>query len=451
MGGGAVLMPAQRGRGLQFFLMENPNRIPRRVAVLGAGIVGLATAWRLHRDGHEVTVIDRAQPGSGASAANGAQLSYAYVQPLADPSIWAQLPTLLLAKDSPLSLRIKLDPAQWAWGLQFLAACRASVSRETTAQLLALAAESRIAFDALRADLLAAGLSDGQFSATGKLVMYSTAESFAAARQQLALQQALGTEQHALSPADCLAVEPALADSLSQYAGGIHTPGECAADAGQVCRSLHQWLATRGVRFVLDTAIDGLVVRQGQVAAVQTAKGFIDTDAVVLALGTGSVALARTLGVRLPIYPLKGYSITLPGQSTGAPTVNVTDAKRKLVFARLGDRLRVAGMAELVGENRDIPPGRIDRLIQQTREVFPQAHIGTEVQPWAGLRPATPTARPIVGTLPQAPTNLLFNVGHGALGFTLAAGSATRLSALLHGRGASDVSPVAAAPAACSA
>ena len=431
--------------------MENANRTPRRVAVLGAGIVGLATAWRLHRDGHEVTVIDRAQPGSGASAANGAQLSYAYVQPLADPSIWAQLPTLLLAKDSPLSLRLKFDPAQWAWGMRFLAACRASVSRETTARLLALAAESRTAFDALRADLLAAGLSDGQFSATGKLVMYSTGESFAAARQQLALQKALGTEQYALSPTECLVVEPALADSLRQYAGGIHTPGECAADAGQVCRSLHKWLAGRGVRFVLDTPIDSLMVREGRVVAVPTVQGFIDTDAAVLALGTGSVGLAQTLGVSLPIYPLKGYSITLPGQGAGAPTVNVTDAKRKLVFARLGDRLRVAGMAELVGENHEIPPSRINRLIQQTREVFPQAHIGNEVQPWAGLRPATPTARPIVGTLPQAPSNLLFNVGHGALGFTLAAGSATRLSALLQGRSTAAISPVDPAPAACSA
>ena len=167
-----------------------------RICVLGAGIVGLATAWQLRQQGHDVTVIDRAQPGHGASGGNGAQLSYSYVAPLADPGIWGQLPKLLLAADSPLKLRPRLDPLQWQWGLRFLAACNAGTARATTAQLLILAAESRAAFDTMRAKLRP----DCDFSATGKLVLYDNAESLAGARRQLELQRQLGSQQQLLNP-----------------------------------------------------------------------------------------------------------------------------------------------------------------------------------------------------------------------------------------------------------
>jgi D-amino-acid dehydrogenase len=400
------------------------------VCILGAGITGLSTAWQLHREGFEVTVIDRASAGAGASAANGAQLSYAYVQPLADPSIWRQLPQLLLAGDSPLTLRPQFDPHQWAWGLRFLAACRGSVSRQTTAQLLALAAQSRAGFERL----LAEEPLDCDFSATGKLVLYPDTASFAAARRQMALQRALGSEQTAVTAQECVAIEPALAHNQARIAGAIHTPGECAADCYKVCQELLRLLRARGVRFLFNTEVTRMVLRRGRAVAALTAAGPLEADAFVVALGTASHPLGRTLGLHLPVYPLKGYSITVPiNTHTGAaPHVNITDAARKVVFARVGQRLRVAGMVELVGDNTQIPAARIDTLTRAARELFPDGGDFSASEPWAGLRPATPTGRPIIGRLPGAPANLLFNTGHGALGFTLAFGSAQQIADLLH-------------------
>jgi D-amino-acid dehydrogenase len=417
-----------------------------RVCVLGAGVVGLATAYELEREGHQVTVIDRARAGGGASGANGAQLSYAYVQPLADPAIWAQLPRLLLAPDSPLKLRPQWDLHQWRWGLSFLAACRTAESRRTTAQLLELAAQGRHAFEAL----LAEHELDCDFSATGKLVLYPDDRSFASARRQLALQQSLGTRQSAVSADECVQIEPALHHYRKRIAGAIHTPGECAADCYKVCQELLRILEGRGVRFVFDAPAQGLVVRAGRVAAVQTTQGSIEADAFVVAFGAASAELARSVGLYLPVYPLKGYSLTLPAsqQPMATPAVNVTDAARKVVFARIGQRLRVAGMAELVGPDLSIPSARIDSLVSAARDVFPECADFSQCQPWAGLRPATPTGLPIIGQHASGPANLLFNTGHGALGFTLAFGSALRIAALVRGlRPGSAVSAVAARPA----
>jgi D-amino-acid dehydrogenase len=400
-----------------------------RVCVLGAGIVGLATAWQLNRRGFEVSVVDRAAPGAGASGGNGSQLSYSYVQPLADPSIWRQLPKLLLSPSSPLKLRPQLDPLQWRWGMAFLAACNVRTSRETTSLLLALAGQSRIAFEEMRADVNP----DCDFSATGKLVLYGSASSLEGARRQLELQRAMGSEQRLVTPDECIAIEPALASYRDQMAGAIHTPSECAADCLKVCTELVQALRARGVRFMLDTEVQRFDVRGGRVAAIRTAAGDVEADAFVMALGTASHRLGRQLGAYLPVYPLKGYSITVdvdpaPG---AAPTVNVTDSARKVVFARIGSRLRIAGMAELVGHDASIPATRIETLAEATRAVFPRASRLASLHPWTGMRPATPTGVPIVGSVEGAPENMLFNTGHGALGFTLAFGSAQRIAECL--------------------
>ena len=438
-----IFHPAMRC--LQFDSMNHHPVSSLQVCVLGAGIVGLATAWQLLQDGHRVTVVDSAQTGAGASGANGAQLSYSYVQPLADPSLWLQLPKLLLAPDSPLKFRPQFDPHQWAWGLRFLAACRSSVSRRTTASLLTLAAESRAGFE----QLMAQEALDCDFSATGKLVLYPDALAFAAARRQMELQRNLGAVQHALSPAEAVTIEPALALHAAHFTGAIHTPSECAADCFKVCRALQQLLEARGVRFLFQTEVTRLLRQKKSIVAAQTRQGLIEADAFVVALGAGSRRLASPLGLDVPVYPLKGYSITVQAsQAEGAaPRVNVTDAARKVVFARIGDRLRVAGMAELVGHDRAIPAQRIESLVTSTRELFPQAGDFDDVQPWAGLRPATPTGLPVLGRLRGSPDNLLFNTGHGALGFTLAFGSAQRVARALN----EGFRPAAAGLAACTA
>lgn len=393
------------------------------VCVLGAGIVGLATAYELQRQGLQVTVLDRAAPGSGASGGNGGQLSYSYVQPLADAGIWAQLPTLLLSPRSPLKLRPQWDLQQWRWGLEFLQACNGRTSRRTTQALLALAAHSRAGFERM----LAAEILACDFSRTGKLVLYATPQGLAAAQRQLDLQRGWGSVQEAVSPQRCVELEPALGRYARHIAGAIHTPSECAADCQQVCEGLHARLAARGVRFAPPQALRGLEQRGGRIVAARTAAGSIEADSFVLALGSGSAAMTRGIGLRLPVYPLKGYSITVdaPVGAQWAPQVSITDAARKVVFARLGNRLRVAGMAELVGDDARVPPARIASLRAAVREVLGHAvPEDAEVRPWTGMRPATPTGLPLYGRHARGPDNLWLNTGHGALGFTLAFGTA---------------------------
>ncbi|RYF63605.1 MAG: FAD-dependent oxidoreductase, partial [Comamonadaceae bacterium] len=329
-----------------------------QVCVLGAGIVGLATAYELHQRGFKVTVVDQSHPGAGASGGNGAQLSYSYVQPLADASIWRQLPRLLLSPQSPLKLRPQWDPHQWRWGLEFLRACNRHTSEQSTRQLLDLAALSRQRLETM----LQAEQLDCDFSTTGKLVLYDTPSGLDAARRQMELQRPWGSVQESISAAQCVALEPALAHYQHHIAGAIHTPSECAADCLKVCQGLQDLLAARGVRFVLGARVEGFVRRGRHIVAAQTSAGPIEARQFVLALGSASHQAAQTLGFGLPVYPLKGYSITLDTTDApcAAPHVSVTDAARKVVFARIGQRLRVAGMAELVGHDDSIPPARID-------------------------------------------------------------------------------------------
>ncbi|MGZ5195314.1 MAG: D-amino acid dehydrogenase [Ramlibacter sp.] len=401
-----------------------------RVCVLGAGVVGLAAAYELRRAGHEITVVDAAADvGAGASGGNGGQLSYSYVQPLADPSIWLQLPHLLLSRASPLKIRPALDARQWQWACRFLLACNAAQSTATTAKLLALAAASRAQFDLMRER---EGL-DGDFSATGKLVLSRTEAAFAVARRQMALQRALGgAPQQAVSKNEAIAIEPALAQADVPIAGAIFTPSECAADCQKVCVALAKALRDQGVRFRLGAAVNGFAQRGARVLAARTDAGDIVADRFVMALGAASAPLARQVGVRLPLYPLKGYSITVPiERASGAPRVNITDSARKVVFARIGDRLRIAGMAELVGDDASIPVARIESLKESLRSLFPGCGDPRELQSWTGMRPATPTGEPVVGLHRDGPANLVFNTGHGALGFTLAFGTALQVTNLL--------------------
>lgn len=396
-----------------------------RVCVLGAGIAGLATAYLLQREGHEVTVVDRAAAAEGASGGNGGQLSYSYVQPLAGPGIWTQLPKLLLSPSSPLKLRPRADPHQWLWGIRFLLACNGARAEATTRELLALAARSRAQFEAM----LERERLDCDFSATGKLVLYRGEAAFADARRQLDLQRGLGgAPQAAVTREEALAIEPALAHAQVPIAGAIHTPSECAADCRKVCEALAHRLAQQGTRLAFGTTVLGFARQGPRIAALRTDGGDMQADAFVLAAGAASAVLARQLGLHLPVYPLKGYSATfaLPGEAL-APRVSITDSASKVVFARLGQRLRVAGMAELVGDDGSIPASRIATLRRALHDLFPACDAGEPQSPWTGMRPATPTGLPIVGRPARGPANLVLNTGHGALGFTLAFGTALQV------------------------
>lgn len=354
------------------------------------------------------------------------------MQPLADPGIWKMLPQLLLEKDSPLALRLRADPAQWAWGLRFLGACNARASMAGTQALLRLAAESRQAFESLQVqESLSCAL-----HTPGKLVLYHTQQGLDAAARQVALQSRLGgASQQVVDATAAVRLEPALAGYAGRMAGAVHTPSESAADCRQLCEQLAALLAARGAELRYDTEVLGFERQGDAVTGLRTAAGLLQAEHYVLASGWESPAHARQLGLRIPVYPLKGYSITVDiasDHSQAAPRVSVTDTARKVVFARLGERLRVAGMVEIIGRDTRIDPARIDSLRRSTQQVFAQLPLQGSLHPWSGMRPATPTGLPITGRQRGGPRNLWLQTGHGALGLTLAFGSAQRLVAQMH-------------------
>ena len=401
------------------------------ICVIGAGVVGLATAYTLQQAGHQVTVVDSApRAAMGASGGNGAQLSYSYVQPLADPGIWKMLPKLLLAKDSPLTFRLQPDPAQWRWGLQFLGACNAQTSAQSTRALLSLAATSRQAFEAMlaREQLVC------EHHTPGKLVLYPTQQGLDGAAQQVALQATMGgAPQRIVGRDEIVQLEPALAHYAQGMAGAVYTPSESAADCRMLCEKLAALLAQRGADMRFDTTVQSFDVAGERIASVRTSRGKIEAEQFVLACGWQTPVHARQLGVQVPVYPLKGYSITLDaaGALHTAPRVSVTDTSRKVVFARIGERVRVAGMVEIVGRDTTLHARHIASLQQSTREVFPDLPQRGDVHAWTGMRPATPTGLPITGRPERGPRNLWLQTGHGALGLTLSFGSAERLAQLM--------------------
>jgi D-amino-acid dehydrogenase len=404
-----------------------------KVLVLGAGVTGLATAYALSRDGHAVTVLERRSGVAlEASHANGGQLSYSYVAPLAGPGVIGKLPAWLLKPDSPVRFRPRLDPVQWEWGLRFLAACNVRTADLTTRRLLLLSYLSR---DLTRAAIAEESIAC-EFRHAGKLVVHSDPATFEAARRLLDYQRSLGSEQEALSGDECLAVEPSLARIAHRLAGGILTRGEDAAECRLFCAGLEAAMrgGNLGVEFRFGHEVRQLLAVGGRIVGALTGKGVIEADAVVMAMGAGSTRLLAPLGLRPPVYPLKGYSLSLPiTGDAGAPHISVTDFAKKVVYARLGRDLRVAGMADVVGYDSRFDLARLDLLVNQAREAFPDATDWRTLRPWTGLRPATPTGLPILGPVPGMP-NLHLNIGQGALGFTLAMGSARVVADLLAGR-----------------
>jgi D-amino-acid dehydrogenase len=408
-----------------------------RVAVLGAGVVGLATAYYLRRDGHDVVVVDRNDGVAlETSYANGAQLSYSYVAPLAGPGVLPKIPPWLLRRDSPLRFYPAPDARQWAWLLGFVRACTRRQSELTTRRLLGLSFYSRSLMHAL----LEQEAIDFGHARNGKLVVHSEPAGFEAAQRLVEYQRSLGSEQSALSRDECLALEPALAaggSALGQrLCGGIFTPGEEVGDCYRFCVGLEHRLQSMGVQFQLDTDVKALVVRDRRAVHADTSAGALKADAFVVALGTRSPQLCDPHGIRLPIYPLKGYSLTLP--VTGpAPAVSVTDFKRKVVYAPLagpdGNALRVAGMADIAGYSTTPDPARVRQLVTEARQAFPEATDFrapvSRLQPWTGLRPATPEGAPRLGA--TGVEGLFVNAGHGALGWTLALGSGRVLADLI--------------------
>lgn len=392
-----------------------------RVCVLGGGVIGVTTAYYLARHGHQVTVLEQHDGvGLETSFANGGQLSYSYVAPLADPAVLPKLLGWLLKRESALRFVPRPDLRQWRWSLSFLRACRAGVARLATARLLALSFYSRSLLHALvREEAL-----DFDYARNGKLILYRDPAEFEAAKRQMDYQATLGCEQQALNANACVALEPALAPLLPRLAGGIHTPSEDVGDCHKFVVELARVTREKyGATFHHGIKATGLRATGKRIAAVRTGSGDIEADAFVVALGMGSLQLLAPLGVSLPLYPLKGYSLTVPiDASHSAPRVSISDTHHKVVYAPLGERLRVAGMVDITGMSAKPDLTRLDLLARQARETFPNGGDYGRAQTWCGQRPATPSGKPLLGG--TAYDNLWLNTGHGALGFTLACGSA---------------------------
>ena len=400
----------------------------QHVIVIGGGVVGLTSAWWLLEAGYSVTLLEReAAVGTAASYRNGGQLSYRYVAPLADAGVPLKALQWLMQADGPLRFRPEADLRQWRWLASFLANCTAGANAKTTARLLKLGELSRKKMAELEVVL---PLDEFSWRDAGKLVVYRSRDVFDAAVARPDSEES----RQVLSPSECVACEPALADAQGVLAGGIFNSGEAVADCAAFCRALEDRLeAHQNFRGVVHGQARGFVTEHGKVTWLDTSTGLISADSFVLAAGIESRTLADTAGIYLPLYPLKGYSLTAPIRATDrAPEVSVTDFERKVLYARIGDKLRVAAMVDMVGEDTSINADRIAGLTRQVRATMPHAADYDHIETWAGLRPATPNSAPIVGATKYP--NLWLNVGHGPLGFTFACGTASILADLMLGK-----------------
>ncbi|APV50004.1 amino acid dehydrogenase [Betaproteobacteria bacterium GR16-43] len=406
-----------------------------KILVLGAGIVGTATAWYAARDGHEVTVVDRqAGPAMETSFANGGQVSVGHSEPWANPGAPLKILRWLGRDDAPLLFRPRADAAQWAWILRFLVECTPWRTRENIRRILGLALYSRATLQQLRAET---GIAY-DYLGRGILHYFTDERDFERARDAAGLMREYGLDRAVQTAAQALALEPALAGSRVPIVGATYTSGDESGDAYLFTRALAGLAEAAGVSFHYRHDVLGATQGPGGLSGVlvRSAGGgerVLAADAYVAALGSHTPLFVRPLGVSIPVYPAKGYSATLEvTDAARAPTVSLTDEAAKLVLSRFGNRLRVAGTAELSGYSTALNPVRCEALVERMREVFPGAADYDRPAFWAGLRPATPSNVPLIGRT-RIP-NLYLNTGHGTLGWTLGAGSGKALADILSGR-----------------
>ena len=406
-----------------------------RVVILGAGVIGTTSAWFLAKSGHEVTVVER-RPGAGleTSFANGGQISVSHAEPWANPSAPLKIMKWLAREDAPLLFRLRPDLDQWMWGLRFLRECLPARARHNIAQIVNLGLYSRATLGELRRTT---GIEYDQLQ-RGILHFYTSQRELDAAIGPTRLMRDLGCDRRIVSADECVAIEPALAGIRDRLAGATYTSSDESGDAHQFTQRLAVLAERAGVTFRYEETVLGLERAGNDVTSVRLidAQGRVHSltaDAFVVALGSYSAPLLHRIGLRIPVYPAKGYSVTMDiADARCAPTVSLTDDEYKLVFSRLGQRLRIAGTAELNGYNTDINEARCDAILKRTFELFPGAGKRESARFWTGLRPATPGNVPLIGRTRYP--NLYLNTGHGTLGWTHSCGSARALADLVSGR-----------------
>ncbi len=400
------------------------------VAILGAGVIGTSIAYYLARDGHRVTVLER-QPAAGleTSFANAGEVSPGYSAPWAGPGVPVKAVKWLLMRHRPLVIWPLADWAMWRWGLSMLANCTERAYEVNKSRMLRLAEYSRDCLRRLRADT---GIAYDE-RAQGTLQLFRTQRQLDSTGVDTEILRRFGVPFEVLDRDGCIVHEPALGRVREKVVGGLRLPGDETGDCCMFTQRLAELAAGLGAEFRYATRITRLAETAGRIAGVATSSGAVLADAYVLALGSYSPLLARPLGLRLPVYPVKGYSITVPiTDRAAAPESTVMDETHKVAVTRLGDRIRVGGTAELAGYNLKLREARRSTLEHVVSDLFPAGGDVARAEFWTGLRPMTPDGTPIIG--PTRYANLHLATGHGTLGWTMAAGTGRVLADLLGGR-----------------
>ena len=397
-----------------------------KIIILGSGLLGVTAAYELGKRGFSVTVLDRGEmSASETSYANGGQLSYSHAEPWASPSVLPKIPKWMFRDDSPLVFRPRADLQMIKWSLKFLRNCTKTRAEINTVNILRLGLYSREKMREIRTNEAL----EFKFSDKGILHLYGTETDFEAGKKQAEFQAKFGSEEKFLSADEVLALEPTIAHSPRKIVGGIHANHDESGDANAFCVALAARAAEKfGVKFEYGVNILDIKKEGDKIVAVSTDKGDFVGDKYIMSMGSYSSVALRKLGIDVPIYPMKGYSITLKANEF-CPNISLTDGTHKIVYSRLGDQLRIAGTAEFAGYNDTIREKRIEPIVRAVKTLFPKADWKQEISKWACLRPSTPDGPPIIGKTPIS--NLFMNTGHGTLGWTQAAGSASVIADII--------------------
>ncbi|MBS1069009.1 D-amino acid dehydrogenase [Gluconobacter cerinus] len=401
-----------------------------KIIVMGAGVIGVTTAWYLAQEGHEVEVIDR-QPGVGleTSFANAGQVSPGYSTPWAMPGLPFKVAKWMTSKHSPLIIRPRFDTAMFRFMGELLANCSEKAYDINKSRMLRIAEYARDKIDALRDET---GITyDGDQK--GLIQLFRTDAQVEHAAEDMRLLAESGVDHQLLNVDEIIAHEPGLAHARHRLRGGLRLPGDQTGDAHLFTRRLAAMAEQKGVKFRLGTTIEAIEAADKSIVSIRTSAGRLTADAYVLALGSYSPRLMKPLELRLPIYPVKGYSLTMPiTDESHAPVSTVNDETYKVAITRLGDRIRIGGTAELTGFSLRLSPDRRETLELSFNEMYGGGDLSA-ARYWTGLRPCTPDGTPIVGPAPRY-GNLWLNTGHGTLGWTMAAGSGQIVADQISGR-----------------
>ena len=400
-----------------------------RVVVLGSGVVGVTSAWYLRQQGHDVTVIDR-EPDAAleTSAANAGQISPGYAAPWAAPGVPLKAIKWMFQRHAPLAISLDGSSFQLKWMWQMLRNCDTRHYMENKGRMVRLAEYSRDCLKALRAST---GIAyEGRQG--GTLQLFRTEQQYQSATKDIAVLEDAGVPYQLLESHRLAEVEPALADVAHKLTGGLQLPNDETGDCQLFTQRLARMAAEAGVVFRYNTPVDSLLYEGNQIYGVQCGQGVVKADAYVMAFGSYSTAMLKGI-VDIPVYPLKGYSLTIPiAEESGAPMSTVLDETYKIAITRFDSRIRVGGMAEIVGFNTALLQPRRETLEMVVRDLYPRGGHVEQATFWTGLRPMTPDGTPIVGRTPYK--NLWLNTGHGTLGWTMACGSGQLISDLISGR-----------------